>query len=417
MGDVEIENFEITDWDIANEFNVDRIRRRPTKNQQIYGIWADDESDNEGGRPSFQSSRKAKDFTAPINFVSGGVRQVGKKEEEKKEESGDERGSSSEEEVVRIPAKSKRTAFRGGRGGAGGVAHGLLGSSGDFGHWEKHTKGIGAKLLLQMGYQPGKGLGRDLQGISAPVEAKVRKGKGAIGLYGPEKVGPTLVGATSKDDSAAGSRAAQRGDLNQWRKRKEGEKKVTYVYKTVDEVKSEGVYRKAPAPQSKLSKVKVIDMTGPEQRVLSGYHELHHQPTRPIEEREDETAAKRGPVGSNFSVSELIHNLDLLVDMTEQRIMRNDREAKYEEDRTVNLQHELERLDDLTRAEEAQAHRLAKVSDILSQLEERTKEGCSDFLTLSEIASLFQTLQDEFYEDYKMFALSDLAFTDRKSVV
>lgn len=214
----------------------------------------------------------------------------------------------------------------------------------------------------------------------------MRKGKGAIGLYGPEKVGPTLVGATSKDDSAAGSRAAQRGDLNQWRKRKEGEKKVTYVYKTVDEVKSEGVYRKAPAPQSKLSKVKVIDMTGPEQRVLSGYHELHHQPTRPIEEREDETAAKRGPVGSNFSVSELIHNLDLLVDMTEQRIMRNDREAKYEEDRTVNLQHELERLDDLTRAEEAQAHRLAKVSDILSQLEERTKEGCSDFLTLSEIA-------------------------------
>lgn len=55
------------------------------------------------------------------------------------------------------------------------------------GHWEKHTKGIGAKLLLQMGFQPGKGLGKDLQGISAPVEAHVRKGRGAIGAYGPEK--------------------------------------------------------------------------------------------------------------------------------------------------------------------------------------------------------------------------------------
>ena len=33
-----------------------------------------------------------------------------------------------------------------------------------FGEWEKHTKGIGARLLLNMGFQPGKGLGKNLQG-------------------------------------------------------------------------------------------------------------------------------------------------------------------------------------------------------------------------------------------------------------
>lgn len=60
------------------------------------------------------------------------------------------------------------------------------------GNWEKHTKGIGAKLLLQMGFQPGKGLGKDLQGISTPVEAHLRKGRGAIGAYGPEKA-PTIA--------------------------------------------------------------------------------------------------------------------------------------------------------------------------------------------------------------------------------
>ena len=55
-----------------------------------------------------------------------------------------------------------------------------------FGDWEKHTQGIGAKLLLKMGYEAGKGLGKDLQGRSTIVEAHLRKGKGAIGAYGKE---------------------------------------------------------------------------------------------------------------------------------------------------------------------------------------------------------------------------------------
>ena len=55
-----------------------------------------------------------------------------------------------------------------------------------FGDWEKYTRGIGTKLLLKMGYEAGKGLGKELQGRSTIVEAHLRNGRGGIGAYGKE---------------------------------------------------------------------------------------------------------------------------------------------------------------------------------------------------------------------------------------
>lgn len=37
MSDNEYERFEITDYDLENEFNPNHGRRKITKNQQIYG--------------------------------------------------------------------------------------------------------------------------------------------------------------------------------------------------------------------------------------------------------------------------------------------------------------------------------------------------------------------------------------------
>lgn len=50
------------------------------------------------------------------------------------------------------------------------------------GTWQNFSNGIGAKLLLKMGYEDGKGLGKHLQGILSPIETKQRTGIKKLGL-------------------------------------------------------------------------------------------------------------------------------------------------------------------------------------------------------------------------------------------
>ena len=78
----------------------------------------------------------------------------------------------------------------------------------------------------------------------------------------------------------------------------------------------------------------MIDLTGKERRELSGYHAIAGQ------QRPDQDGESSAPVSNilnqrkaNFELPELVHNLNLLVDLCEQDILSSDRKLSHHKDR------------------------------------------------------------------------------------
>lgn len=66
-----------------------------------------------------------------------------------------------------------------------------------------------------------------------------------------------------------------------------------------------------------------------------------------------------------FSMPELMHNINILVEMAEDDIIHNDRRLRYDRDQIVNLQHEKDRLETVVSQEEQQLKRLQTVMDLV----------------------------------------------------
>ncbi|XP_005396205.1 PREDICTED: tuftelin-interacting protein 11 [Chinchilla lanigera] len=407
--DDERENFEITDWDLQNEFNPNRQRHWQTKEEATYGVWAERDSDEE--RPSF-GGKRARDYSAPVNFISAGLKK-GAAEEAELEDSDDEEKPVMQDEFPKDfgPKKLKTGGnFKPSQKGFAGGTKSFM----DFGSWERHTKGIGQKLLQKMGYVPGRGLGKNAQGIINPIEAKQRKGKGAVGAYGSERTTQSLQDFPVVDSEEEAEEEFQK-ELSQWRKDPSGsKKKPKYSYKTVEELKAKGrISKKLTAPQKELAQVKVIDMTGREQKVYYSYSQISHKHNMPddglpLQSQLPPLPGKEAKV-PGFALPELEHNLQLLIDLTEQEIIQNDRQLQYERDMVVNLSHELEKMSEVLDHEERVISNLSKVLEMVEECERRMQPSCGDPLTLDECARVFETLQDKYYEEYRMSDRMDLA--------
>jgi tuftelin-interacting protein 11 len=406
-----------------------------TKNTFVicrYGIWADNSDEDEDTKPTFSGGSRKKgraDYTAPLGFVSAGVQKSSKEQEADKAKddklSQKDDTASEDEDSFRpniglgFAARTKKRKMKETAGSSGqmagfrtsGYQSAPLGKG--FGDWEKHTRGIGAKLLLKMGYQAGGGLGKNLEGRSTIVEAHLRKGRGAIGAYGKEKSAPK---ANETVDSEEEDEKEFKEKLHQWRKAgSSGSKqRVKYVYKTADQVLEEGKWRKiskdtAGVETSDIAKVKVIDMTGKQQRVLSGYHAIGAQ-QMPDDDvvavnKEELFTQKRH---ANFDLPELRHNIDLILDKTEEDLITADRKLKHHRNRIEVLQQEEEKLNTIVEKENLEISTLEDVLALVEKLETAHNDGNLDLLTASET---FHAISSQYPNEYRAYELPYMATT------
>ncbi|KAL9233888.1 hypothetical protein vseg_008823 [Gypsophila vaccaria] len=434
---------------IGDEFYFKKRKDKPvqSKDDVLYGVFASGSSDSSDFDDDGKKKRRKKgglikkaDYSKPVNFISTGVGSPAKEEAVEEEEGRNEGGGlgfggaglgsggagfgmagsgglgfggkGNEENVddeemflpsafgkkIKEGAEKRREKTKlvkvsegsaSGKAKVGGSRRGVEPLGDGVGGFELHTKGIGMKLLEKMGYKGG-GLGRNAQGIVAPIEVKLRPKNMGMGFndYEESKNLPKVMDVTQKIEAEAKANASvvvkKPGKL--WKKVARGRDKERDII-TPEEL----LARKAEAEGPPMVLQKVVDMRGPQVRVLTNLENLN---------------AKEETRDSGVPMAELQYNIRFLVDLTEADIEKIDRELRKEKETVEVLQLEKETLQKKAMQEKKQIYNMEEIMKALDTIE---AEHLSGRLTLESLAMSLAELQRRFVEEYKICNLSCIA--------
>ncbi|XP_020967014.1 septin and tuftelin-interacting protein 1 homolog 1-like isoform X2 [Arachis ipaensis] len=244
---------------------------------------------------------------------------------------------------------------------------------------------IGMKLLEKMGYRGG-GLGKNEQGIVAPIEVKMRAKNSGIGFSDAREAPPPslpVLQQQNKSTVEAVQPAASRTKERLWSKQSRlKKKKEEEVYVTAEELLASKQEQNLEVVQ------KVYDMRGPQVRVYTNLSDLNAEEKAKEEE---------------VPMPELQHNVGLIVRLAEADIQEIDRDLRRERETALSLKKEKEKLE----SEAAfQKRQLDNMEEIMSVLDQVAEESTSGTLTLDFLARCFSDLHKRYADSYKEFEVN-----------
>lgn len=317
----------------------------------------------------------------------------------------------------------------------------------DIGSFEKHTKGIGSKLLAKMGYKPGQGLGKDGKGISRPVEAVLRPKGAGLGVGGSSaaakaakeaaEAAAAAAAAAAKErrgeggkgkaaarapplSNAAAAAALRRGGTGRgegggggggeqqqqdqvqqqplWKSR-DAKQRAKRTYRTAEEILAE---TEGAETSAKPAAAPIVDMRG------AGGPRVVRAGAGLGDGGGHSAAAADDP---DLPMPELQHNLRLLVRFAEADIARRDASARSERDAAAAFEAEAARAGAAARAAEREA---AELDELLSGLEEaRAVLRCDSPSSSSRGGPLSPPLSHE--ATCELLAAGERAFSELRS--
>ena len=243
-------------------------------------------------------------------------------------------------------------------GGAASSTKGAGAPDKETGAWQKHTKGIGLKYLQKFGFK-GR-LGKEEDGISAPVEAVVH-GTGA-GL-----------GFGKKD-------------------KKEPAKRETSLKKAQEEDAFEGIGESEKIAKSRSWKKKAPKAA---------------QPTPVVDMRFEATSKKRSEGAAPPLGQELLYNLDLACDMNQssEELVNKQLQQKRAKLRYVN--ESISKVGVQVELSQEKLERLASALSVLQKIHDKIGED-ANVATVSSIHKVVRSLYSAFAEEFKLFGLISL---------
>lgn len=243
--------------------------------------------------------------------------------------------------------------------------------------------GKGFAMLQKMGFSGG-GLGRHNDGIANPIEVAVRKGREGLQDKG-EKVQQDLYGRDQGyrpiDEEAEAKpkkKKEEPGPADGW-KRDSKAKKQKVTYKTAAEL--------APEP----ARIRIVDMRGPEVRVVSSFSEL--------------AASISGD--SVKSLKELRHNTRLLVARYEDKVRAAADRKRHFEDIILSVAREQERIQATQGLEKDEVAHCREVVQKVEGLRERQDLG---ELNLVELCAELKKLRSQWPKEFRALRAMDAGY-------